>query len=78
MVVWDYIKYVRDNNIFVGFGRGSVVGLLVVYFLWIINIDLVYYGLLFERFLNLEWKLMLDIDMDFCIENWDVMIKYVI
>lgn len=37
-----------------------------------------YYGLLFERFLNLEWKLMLDIDIDFCIENWDVMIKYVI
>lgn len=44
----------------------------------IINIDLVYYGLIFECFLNLEWKFMFDVDMDFCIDCWDEMIEYVI
>ncbi len=77
LVVWDYIKYARDNNIPVGPGRGSAAGSLVAYALRITNIDPVHHGLLFERFLNPERKSMPDIDTDFCIERRDDMIKYV-
>ena len=77
LVVWDYIKHARDNNIPVGPGRGSAAGSLVAYSLRITNIDPVHHGLLFERFLNPERKSMPDIDTDFCIENRDVMIDYV-
>ena len=77
LVVWDYIKYARDNKIPVGPGRGSAAGSLVAYSLQITNIDPVHHGLLFERFLNPERKSMPDIDTDFCIENRDAMIKYV-
>ncbi|WP_013324309.1 trans-splicing intein-formed DNA polymerase III subunit alpha N-terminal partner DnaE-N [Gloeothece verrucosa] len=77
LVVWDYIKYARDNGIPVGPGRGSAAGSLVAYSLKITNIDPVHHGLLFERFLNPERKSMPDIDTDFCIERRDDMIKYV-
>lgn len=77
LVVWDYIKYARDNNIPVGPGRGSAAGSLVAYALGITNIDPVHHGLLFERFLNPERKSMPDIDTDFCIEKRDAMIDYV-
>lgn len=77
LVVWDYIKFARDNNIPVGPGRGSAAGSLVAYVLKITNIDPVYHGLLFERFLNPERKSMPDIDTDFCIERRDEVIKYV-
>jgi DNA polymerase-3 subunit alpha len=77
LVVWDYIKYARDNNIAVGPGRGSAAGSLVAYCLKITNIDPVHHGLLFERFLNPERKSMPDVDTDFCIERRDDMIKYV-
>ncbi|CAD5969625.1 DNA polymerase III subunit alpha [Planktothrix tepida] len=77
LVVWDYIKFARDNNIPVGPGRGSAAGSLVAYALKITNIDPVFHGLLFERFLNPERKSMPDIDTDFCIERRDEMIKYV-
>ncbi len=77
LVVWDYIKFARDHNIAVGPGRGSAAGSLVAYALKITNIDPVYHGLLFERFLNPERKSMPDIDTDFCIERRDEMIKYV-
>ena len=77
LVVWDYIKYARDNNIPVGPGRGSAAGSLVAYVLKITNIDPVHHGLLFERFLNPERKSMPDIDTDFCIDRRDDMIKYV-
>ena len=77
LVVWDYIKYARDNNIPVGPGRGSAAGSLVAYALRITNIDPVHHGLLFERFLNPERKSMPDIDTDFCIERRDDVIKYV-
>ncbi|WP_287300845.1 DNA polymerase III subunit alpha [Okeania sp. SIO2F5] len=77
LVVWDYIKYARDENIPVGPGRGSAAGSLVAYSLRITNIDPVHHGLLFERFLNPERKSMPDIDTDFCIENRDAMIDYV-
>ena len=77
LVVWDYIKFARGNNIPVGPGRGSAAGSLVAYALRITNIDPVHHGLLFERFLNPERKSMPDIDTDFCIERRDEMIKYV-
>ena len=77
LVVWDYIKYARDNGIPVGPGRGSAAGSLVAYALRITNIDPVHHKLLFERFLNPERKSMPDIDTDFCIERRDDVIKYV-
>lgn len=77
LVVWDYIKFARDNSIPVGPGRGSAAGSLVAYALKITNIDPVHHGLLFERFLNPERKSMPDIDTDFCIEKRDQVIEYV-
>ncbi|MBD2598432.1 DNA polymerase III subunit alpha [Nostoc spongiaeforme FACHB-130] len=77
LVVWDYIKFARDNNIPVGPGRGSAAGSLVAYTMGITNIDPVHHGLLFERFLNPERKSMPDIDTDFCIEQRDQVINYV-
>ncbi|MBV6626149.1 MAG: DNA polymerase III subunit alpha [Rivularia sp. (in: Bacteria)] len=77
LIVWDYIKFARDNNIPVGPGRGSAAGSLVAYCMGITNIDPVHHGLLFERFLNPERKSMPDIDTDFCIENRDEVINYV-
>ncbi|MFK0733098.1 MAG: DNA polymerase III subunit alpha [Gloeotrichia echinulata IR180] len=77
LVVWDYIKFARDNNIPVGPGRGSAAGSLVAYAMRITNIDPVHHGLLFERFLNPERKSMPDIDTDFCIDQRDKVIEYV-
>ncbi|MDA0717082.1 MAG: DNA polymerase III subunit alpha [Cyanobacteria bacterium] len=77
LVVWDYIRFARDNGIPVGPGRGSAAGSLVAYALGITNIDPVTNGLLFERFLNPERKSMPDIDTDFCIERRSEVIDYV-
>ncbi len=77
LVVWDYIKYARDNGIPVGPGRGSAAGSLVAYALGITGIDPVHHGLLFERFLNPERKSMPDIDTDFCIDKREQIIEYV-
>ena len=77
LVVWDFIKYARDNHIPVGPGRGSAAGSLVAYAMGITNIDPVHHGLLFERFLNPERKSMPDIDTDFCIDRRDEVIQYV-
>jgi DNA polymerase-3 subunit alpha len=77
LVVWDYIKYARENGIPVGPGRGSAAGSLVAYSLGITNIDPVEHCLLFERFLNPERKSMPDIDTDFCIERRGEVIDYV-
>jgi DNA polymerase III subunit alpha len=77
LVVWDYIKFARDQSIPVGPGRGSAAGSLVAYTMRITNIDPVHHGLLFERFLNPERKSMPDIDTDFCIERRDEVIQYV-
>jgi DNA polymerase-3 subunit alpha len=77
LVVWDYIKYARDNGIPVGPGRGSAAGSLVAYSLKITNIDPIHHGLLFERFLNPERKSMPDVDTDFCPDKRDEMIQYV-
>ena len=77
LVVWDYIRFARENGIPVGPGRGSAAGSLVAYALGITNIDPVSNGLLFERFLNPERKSMPDIDTDFCIERRGEVIDYV-
>ncbi len=77
LVVWDYIKFARDNFIPVGPGRGSAAGSLVAYALQITNIDPVKHGLLFERFLNPARKSMPDIDTDFCIDRRNEVIDYV-
>ncbi|BAZ39961.1 DNA polymerase III alpha subunit [Calothrix sp. NIES-4101] len=77
LIVWDYIKFARDNKIPVGPGRGSAAGSLVAFSMGITNIDPVHHGLLFERFLNPERKSMPDIDTDFCIEQRDKVIDYV-
>lgn len=65
LVVWDYVKYAKFNNILVGPGRGSAAGSLVSYSIGITEIDPIKYDLLFERFLNPERVTMPDIDVDF-------------
>lgn len=77
LIVWDFIKYARDNGISVGPGRGSAAGSVVSYTLGITNIDPLRYDLLFERFLNPERVTMPDIDIDFCYERRPEVIKYV-
>ncbi|MBI4357954.1 MAG: DNA polymerase III subunit alpha [Candidatus Omnitrophica bacterium] len=77
LVVWDFIRYARENKIPVGPGRGSVAGSLVAYSLGITTIDPIRQGLIFERFLNPERISMPDIDIDFCYERRDEVIDYV-
>lgn len=77
LIVWDFIKYARDNDIMVGPGRGSAAGSIVSYCLGITNIDPIKYQLLFERFLNPERVSMPDIDIDFCFERRQEVIEYV-
>lgn len=71
LVVWDYVKYAKFNNILVGPGRGSAAGSLVSYCLGITDVDPIKYDLLFERFLNPERVTMPDIDIDFDSEKGD-------
>jgi len=77
LIVWDLVNFARKNNIRVGPGRGSAAGSIVSYLLEITGIEPLRYGLLFERFLNEERKSMPDIDIDFCYEKRDEVIKYV-
>ncbi len=77
LIVWDFIKYARDNGIMVGPGRGSAAGSIVSYSLRITDIDPIKYNLLFERFLNPERLTMPDIDIDFCYERRQEVIDYV-
>jgi len=78
LIVWDYVKYAKQNNILVGPGRGSAAGSLVSYTLGIIDIDPIKYDLLFERFLNPERITMPDIDIDFDSEKRQDVINYVV
>src|SRR5204862_677715 len=77
LIVWDFIRYARQNRIPVGPGRGSAAGSLVSYCLKITDIDPLQYGLLFERFLNPERISMPDIDIDFCTNGRGRVIQYV-
>ena len=77
LIVWDFVRYAKENGIMVGPGRGSAAGSLVAYCLNITNIDPMTYGLLFERFLNPERISMPDFDIDFCYERREEVIGYV-
>ena len=78
LVVWDLIKYAKENDIYIGPGRGSAAGSLVSYLLNITEIDPIKYNLLFERFLNPERVTMPDIDIDMEDSRRDDVINYCI
>ncbi|MCG8538587.1 MAG: DNA polymerase III subunit alpha [Clostridia bacterium] len=78
LIVWDFIKFAKDNGIVVGPGRGSCGGSIVAYTLYITDIDPIKYNLIFERFLNPERITMPDIDIDFEDERRQEVIDYVI
>ena len=77
LIVYDYVKFAKQNNIMVGPGRGSAAGSLVSYAIGITNVDPIKYNLLFERFLNPERITMPDIDIDFEDAKRDQVIEYV-
>ena len=77
MIVWDFIRYAREQDIPVGPGRGSAAGSLVAYCMEITDIDPLQNELLFERFLNPERVSMPDIDIDFCMNRREEVIDYV-
>ncbi|MCA9667077.1 MAG: DNA polymerase III subunit alpha [Myxococcales bacterium] len=77
LIVWDFIKFAKENGVPVGPGRGSGAGSLVAYALRITDIDPLPYNLLFERFLNPERVSMPDFDIDFCMNRRDEVIHYV-
>jgi len=77
LIVMDFIRWAKSNDIPVGPGRGSGAGSLVAYSLQITDLDPLDYDLLFERFLNPERISMPDFDVDFCMEKRDRVIEYV-
>ena len=77
LIVMDFIRWAKNNQIPVGPGRGSGAGSLVAYALKITDLDPIEYDLLFERFLNPERVSMPDFDIDFCMEGRDRVIAYV-
>ncbi|MBI3301344.1 MAG: DNA polymerase III subunit alpha, partial [Deltaproteobacteria bacterium] len=77
LIVADFIGYAKSQGIPVGPGRGSAAGSLVAYCLRITDVDPIRYQLLFERFLNPGRKSMPDIDVDFCFERRDEVIRYI-
>ncbi|WP_217594564.1 DNA polymerase III subunit alpha [Cohnella sp. GbtcB17] len=77
LIVWDFIRYAREQGIAVGPGRGSSAGSIVAYSLRITDVDPLKHKLLFERFLNPERVSMPDIDVDFSDERRDEVIRYV-
>jgi DNA polymerase III subunit alpha len=77
LIVWDYIRWARDNGVAVGPGRGSAAGSLVAFTLRITDLDPLEHGLLFERFLNPGRKSLPDIDTDFAQNGRDRVVRYV-
>jgi DNA polymerase-3 subunit alpha len=77
LIVWDFIRYGKENGVPVGPGRGSGAGSLVAYSMRITDLDPIPYNLLFERFLNPERVSMPDFDVDFCMDKRDRVIQYV-
>lgn len=76
LIVWDLIRWARDNGVPVGPGRGSAAGAIVAYVLEITKVDPLRYDLLFERFLNSARVSMPDIDIDFCKEGREKVLDY--
>ncbi len=77
MIVWDFIRYAKEQSIPVGPGRGSAAGSLVAYVMEITDVDPLQNNLLFERFLNPERVSMPDVDIDFCMNRRGEVIEYV-
>ena len=77
LIVWDFVRYAKENGIAVGPGRGSAAGSIVAYCLNITDLDPLANGLLFERFLNPARKSMPDIDIDFSVRGREQVIRYV-
>jgi len=77
LIVWDFIRYAREEHIPVGPGRGSATGSLAAWCMRITDIDPIDFELLFERFLNPERISMPDIDVDFCERRRGEVIDYV-
>jgi DNA polymerase III subunit alpha len=77
LIVWDFVKYAKENGIAVGPGRGSAAGSIVSYCLAITDVDPLSYDLLFERFLNPERVSMPDIDIDFSVRGREQVMRYV-
>src|SRR3954470_6187709 len=77
LIVWDFIRYAREQGIPVGPGRGSAAGSFVAYCLRITDVDPIEYDLIFERFLNPERVSLPDIDIDFCERRRGEVIAYV-
>ncbi|MDR1669880.1 MAG: DNA polymerase III subunit alpha [Oscillospiraceae bacterium] len=77
LIVADFVRYAKDNDIPVGPGRGSGAGSMVGYSLGITDVDPMKYNLLFERFLNPERVSMPDFDIDFCVRRRQEVIDYV-
>ncbi len=78
LIVADFIRYAKGNNIPVGPGRGSAAGSIVAYSMNITDLDPIEHGLIFERFLNPARMSMPDIDVDFCINGREKVFKYVV
>ncbi len=76
LIVADYIKWAKNNDIPVGPGRGSGAGSLVAWCLFITDVDPIKFNLIFERFLNPDRISMPDFDIDFCEEKRDLVFKY--
>ena len=77
LIVWDFIRFAKENGIPVGPGRGSGAGSIVAWSMRITDLDPIPYNLLFERFLNPERVSMPDFDVDFCMDRRDKVIAYV-
>jgi DNA polymerase-3 subunit alpha len=77
LIVWDFIRYAKENGVAVGPGRGSAAGSIVSYSLNITDLDPLANDLLFERFLNPGRKSMPDIDIDFSVRGRERVIRYV-
>lgn len=77
LIVWDIVAFAKQRGIFIGPGRGSVVGSLVAYVMGITSIDPLKYDLIFERFLNPDRISLPDIDIDFDPERRDEVIDYI-
>ena len=77
LIVWDFIRYAKEQGIPVGPGRGSGAASIVAYCLHITEVDPMQYALIFERFLNPERVSMPDFDTDFCQERRGEVIEYV-
>jgi len=78
LIVWDFVRWAKDNGIAVGPGRGSAAGSLVSYALAITDLCPIEHGLLFERFLNPERVSMPDIDIDFSVRGRERVMQYVV